>query len=111
MRLLWPSRVMFAGLDSWLPAEDEAIRELGLASRGSSRSRRDVGAGAGLDRRAAHRAYRRPGSASTFSIPLCSGPSPSTARAARLTPAITEHMPWDTLAMRNMLRQLPLMSS
>lgn len=25
--------------------------------------------------------------------------------------AITEHMPWDTLAMRNMLRQLPLMSS
>ena len=25
--------------------------------------------------------------------------------------AITEHTPWDTLAMRNMLRQLPLMSS
>jgi arginase len=23
--------------------------------------------------------------------------------------AITEHMPWDTLAMRNMLRQLPLL--
>lgn len=24
--------------------------------------------------------------------------------------AITEHMPWDTLAMRNMLRQLPLLA-
>ncbi|MDX8482788.1 hypothetical protein RFN28_30645 [Mesorhizobium sp. VK24D] len=23
--------------------------------------------------------------------------------------AITEHLPWDTLAMRDMLRQLPLM--
>ena len=25
--------------------------------------------------------------------------------------AITEHLPWDTLAMRNLLRRLPLMSS
>jgi arginase len=24
--------------------------------------------------------------------------------------AITEHMPWDTLAMRNMLQQLPLLA-
>jgi arginase len=25
--------------------------------------------------------------------------------------AITEHLPWDTLAMRDMLRQLPLMTN
>lgn len=35
VRLL-PSRVMFAGLDSWLPAEDEAIRELGLRHAGAA---------------------------------------------------------------------------
>jgi arginase len=136
---LAPSRVMFAGLDSWLPVEDEVIRELGLRHAGAA-ALADVGAGAELDRRAAHRdiavhfdldvldpAVFRPLTFNRPGLPADAFPGVPRGRmlpeqVVRLLSdvagacdvvglAITEHMPWDTLAMRNMLRQLPLMSS
>jgi arginase len=135
-----PSRVMYAGLDTWSPVEDEVIQELHL---------RHVGAAALAetsspvldwiaDRRIEHLAIHfdldvldpsafRP---VTFNKPgLPPEAFPGVARGRMLPDqvvrllrdvaracdvvglAITEHLPWDTLAMRDMLRRLPLMTS
>ena len=137
---LAPSRVMYAGLDTWLPVEDEVIKELGLRHAGAA-ALAETSAPV-LDwigeQRIQHVAIHfdldvldpsafRP---LTFNKPgLPPGAFSGVARGRMLPDqvvrllkdvargcdvvglAITEHLPWDTIEMRNMLRQLPLMSS
>jgi arginase len=136
---LAPSRVMYAGLDAWLPVEGEAINELGLRRAGaaaltdSSLPVLDWIADEGIIHLAIHfdldvldPATFRP---LLFNKPgLLPGALAGVPRgrmmqgqAVRLLQdvadacdvvglTIAEHMPWDTLAMRNMLRQLPLLA-
>ena len=134
-----PARVMYAGLDTWSPVEDEVIQALGLRHAGAAalaETSSPVLSWIG-EHRIEHLAIHfdldvldpmvfRP---LTFNKPgLQPNAFPGVARG-RMSPdqavrllndaaracdvvglAITEHLPWDTLAMRNMLRALPLMN-
>jgi arginase len=137
---LAPSRVMYAGLDAWSPVEDEVIQGLGLRHAGSATLAEtsspvlDWIAGQGIEHLAIHfdldvldpstfrpLLFNKPGlPADAFSeVPRGRMLPDQVVRLLRdvdqacdiVGLAITEHLPWDTLAMRNMLRQLPLMNS
>lgn len=136
---LAPSLVMYAGLDAWSPIEDDVIRELGLRHAGAATLAEtsspvlDWIASQHIEHLAIHfdldvldpSAFRpllfnKPG------LPPDAFPGVPRGRmlpdqVVRLLRdvasacdvvglAITEHLPWDTLAMRNMLRQLPLLN-
>ncbi len=134
-----PSRVMYAGLDAWMPVEGEVINELGLRRAGSdaladsSSPVLDWIASEGIPHLAVH-----------FDVdvldPKKFGPvlfnnpdAPADALAdvprGRIAPdqvvrplqdvaaacdivglAIAEYMPWEAIATRNMLRKLPLLA-
>ena len=134
-----PSRVMYAGLDAWAPVEDKVIQELGLRHAGAatlaatSAPVLDWVDGHGIRHIAIHfdldvldPSSFRP---LLFNKPNQPPDAYSGVPRGRMLPgqvvrllndvagacdvvglAITEHLPWDTLAMRNMLRQLPLLS-
>jgi arginase len=137
---LAPSRVMYAGLDSWLPVEDEVIRGVGLRHAGApalaetSAPVLDWIAEERIEHLAIHfdldvldpSAFRP----LLFNQPGLPPDAYSGVARGRMLPdqvvrllrdvaracdvvglSITEHLPWDTLAMRTMLRQLPLMNS
>jgi arginase len=139
-RPLAPSRVMYAGLDSWLPVEDEVIQGLGLRHAGAATLAEtsapvlDWIAEERIEHLAIHfdldvldpSAFRP----LLFNKPGLPPDAYSGVARGRMLPdqvvrllrdvaracdmvglSITEHLPWDTLAMRNMLRQLPLMNS
>jgi arginase len=136
---LAPSRIMYAGLDAWSLVEDEVIAGLGLRHAGSATLAEtsspvlDWITGQGIEHLAIHfdldvlapSAFRpllfnKPGlPPDAFSGVPRGRMLPDqvvrllqdVARACHVVGlAITEHLPWDTLAMRNMLRQLPLMT-
>jgi arginase len=134
-----PSRVIYAGLDAWMPVEGEVINELGLRRAGSdaladsSSPVLDWIASEGITHLAVH-----------FDVdvldPKKFGPvlfnnpdAPADALAdvprGRMAPdqvvrllqdvaaacdivglAIAEYMPWEAIATRNMLRKLPLLA-
>jgi arginase len=134
-----PSRVMYAGLDAWAPVEDTVIQELGLRHAGAAalaetsapvldwigdRGVRHVAIHFDLD--VLDPSSFRP---LLFNKPNLAPDAYSSVPRGRMLPsqvvrllndvagacdvvglAITEHLPWDTLAMRNMLRQLPLLN-
>lgn len=139
-RPLAPTRVMFAGLDRWNKAEDEVIQGLGLHHAGgaslaeTSQPVLEWIRRQGIRHLAIHfdldvldPAIFRPLNFNQPGLPADAYPGVPRGRmlpeqAVRLLNdvsqscdvvgmAITEHLPWDTLAMRNMLRQLPLMNS
>src|SRR5262249_3971975 len=136
---LAPSRVMYAGLDRWSPVEDEVIGRLGLSHAGSASlaetsapvldwiaAQRIVHLAIPLDLDVIDPSVFRP---PTFNRPgLLPDAFPGVPRGRMLPDqvvrllrdvgnasdvvglAITEHLPWDTLAVRDMLRQLPLLA-
>jgi arginase len=130
---------MYAGLDTWLPAEDEVIKELGLRHAGAATladtsspvmdwiaDQRVENVAIHFDLDVLDPSVFRP---LTFNKPILPPDAFSGVARGRMLPdqvvrllgdvgracdvvglAITEHLPWDTLAMRDMLRQLPLMN-
>ena len=134
-----PSRVMYAGLDAWSPVEDEVIGGLGLRHAGAAALAETSSPVLDwiVDQRIEHVAVHfdldvfdpalfRP---LTFNNPGLPSDALSGVPRGRMQPAqvvrllqdvaracdmvglaIAEHLPWDTLAMRTMLRQLPLMN-
>ena len=136
---LAPSRVMYAGLDAWSPVEDEVIRGLGIRHAASAALAEtsspvlDWIAGEGIERLAIHfdldvldpstfrpLLFNKPGlPPGAFSdVPRGRMLPDQAVRLLRdadqacdiVGLAITEHLPWETLAMRDMLRRLPLMN-
>jgi arginase len=136
---LAPSRVMYAGLDGWAPAEDEVIRGLGLRHAGAADlaetsspvldwiAAQDVAQIAiHFDLDVLDPAGFRPLLFNKPDLPPDAYPGVPRGRmlphqVVRLLNdvagardvvglAITEHLPWDTLAMRDMLRRLPLVN-
>ena len=135
---LAPSRVMYAGLDMWAPNEDEVIRGLGLRCAGAA-SLAETSlpvlnwiAEERIEYLAVHfdldvldpSAFRpllfnkpRLPPDALSDVPRGRMQADQVVRLLRdvarvcdvVGLAITEHMPWDTIAMREMLRQLPLM--
>jgi arginase len=135
-----PSRVMYAGLDTWSPVEDDVIQKLGLRHAGDAtlaessapvldwmgeQSIRHVAIHFDLD-------VLDPSSFRSliFNKPGLPPDAYSGVARGRMLPdqvvrllndvagacdvvglAITEHLPWDMHALRNMLRQLPLMNN
>jgi arginase len=138
-RPISPARVMYAGLDAWAPVEEGVISALGLRHAGSaslaetSKPVTDWIMKEGITHVAVHfdldvldPARFRP---LLFNKPtLPPGAFDGVPRGKMTTEqvvrllrdvaavcdmvglAIAEHMPWDTLAMRNMLSQLPLLA-
>ena len=134
-----PSRVMYAGLDRWMPVEDDVISGLGLRHAGadalaeSSSPVLDWIASEGITHLAVHfdSDVLDP---KTFSPVLFNNPdAPSDAWAdvprGRMTPdqvvrllhdvaaacdivglAIAEYMPWEAIATRSLLQKLPLLA-
>src|SRR5262249_30223617 len=136
---LSPSRVMYAGLDTWSAVEDEVIQGLDLRHAGAAALAEtsapvlDWIGEEGLEQIAIHfdldvldPTVFRPLNCNEPGLPPDAYPGvprgrmlpgqvvrllSDVARAADVVGlAITEHLPWDTLAMRNLLRRLPLMS-
>jgi arginase len=137
---LMPSRVMYAGLDAWSPVEDAVIHELGLHHAGAATLAEtsapvlDWITSRGIEHLAIHfdldvldPSVFRP---LLFNKPGLPPDAFSEVPRGRMLPdqvvrllrdvaaacdvvglAITEHLAWETLAMRNMLRQLLLMNS
>jgi arginase len=135
-----PSHVMYAGMDAWSAVEDEVISGLGLRHAGASAladtslpvlewiaDQRIEYLAVHFDLDVLDPARFRP---LTFNKPGLAADAFHGVPRGRMSPdqivrllkevsgacevvglAITEHLPWDTLAMRNMLRQLPLMSN
>jgi arginase len=136
---LAPSRVMYAGLDAWSPVEDEVIQGLGLRHAGAA-ALADTSAPVlnwigeqGIQHLAIHfdldvldPSVFRPLNFNQPGLPQDAYPGVPRGRmlpgqvvrllndVARTSDvvglAITEHLPWDALATRNMLRYLPLMN-
>jgi arginase len=133
------SRVMYAGLDSWLPVEDEVIRELGLRHAGAAALAEasspvlDWIASERVEHLAVHfdldvldpsvfrpLTFNKPGLPPDAFLGVARGRMlpeqvvrllADVGRVCDLVGlAITEHLPWDALAIRTMLRQLPLMN-
>jgi arginase len=134
-----PSRVMYAGLDAWSPAENVVIQELGLRHAGAAALAETSSPVLDwiTDQRIEHLAIHfdldvldpsafRPLLFNKPGLPPDAFPGVprgrmlpdqivrllrDVARACDVVGlAITEHLPWDALAVRNMLRQLPLMN-
>jgi arginase len=136
---LVPSRVMYAGLDAWSPVEEAVIHGLGLRHAGAAALAEtsspvlDWITGQRIEHLAIHfdldvldpSAFRP----LTFNKPGLRPDAYFGVPRGRMLPeqvvrllgdvaqacdvvglAITEHLPWDTLALRNMLRRLPLMT-
>jgi arginase len=131
---------MYAGLDSWSPVEDEVIRGLGLRHAGAAAlaetsapvldwisEERIEHIAIHFDLDVLDPSVFRPLNFNQPGLPPNAYPGVPRGRmlpdqVVRLLNdvdracdvvglAITEHLPWDTLAMRNMLRRLPLMNS
>ena len=136
---LAPSRVMYAGLDTWSPVEDEVIGGLGLHYAESavlaetSAPVLDWLAERHIEHLAMHfdldvldpsvfrpLLFNKPGLLPDAFPGNATGRMPpdqvvrllrDVARACDVVGlAVTEHLPWDTLAMHDMLRQLSLTS-
>jgi arginase len=136
---LSPARVMYAGLDAWSPVEDEVIQAMGLRHAGAAALAErsspvlDWIGEQGIEHIAIHfdldvldPKLFRPLNFNEPGLPPDAYPEVPRGRmrpeeVVRLLNdvaasanvvglAITEHLPWDTLAMRDLLRQLPLMS-
>jgi arginase len=136
---LVPARVMYAGLNSWSPVEDEVIKSLGLRNAGSdslaetSSPVLDWIVGEGIEHLAIHfdldvldpSAFRP----LTFNKPGLPPDAFAGVPRGRMLPdqvvrllqdvdraceivglAITEHLPWEAIATRNLLRKLPLLA-
>lgn len=134
-----PSRVMYAGLDAWMPVEGEVIDELGLRRAGSdaladsSSPVLDWIAGEGITRLAVHFDVDvldpKHFGPVVFNNPDAAARPPADVPRGRMAPdqvvrllhdvaaacdivglAIAEYMPWEAIATRNMLRKLPLLA-
>lgn len=133
-----PSRVMFAGLDAWAPVEDDVISGLGLRRAGSEALATTSApvlewiASEGITHVAVHFDVDVL-DPTQFGPQYMNNPAASPAALAhiprgRLTPdhvvrllhdvaaaceivglAITEYLPWEAIATRNLLRKLPLL--
>jgi arginase len=135
---LVPSRVMYAGLNSWLPVEDEVIKGLGLRHAGSATLAETSAPVLNwiTEQKIEHVAIHfdldvqdpsvfRPLLFNKPDLPLDSFPGvprgrmlpdqvvrllQDVARACGVVGlAITEHLPWDMIGLRDMLRKLPLL--
>ena len=134
-----PSRVMYAGLDAWTPVEGDVIDELGLRRAGAdaladgSSPVLDWIAGEGITHVAVHLDVDVL-DPKTFGPVLFNNPDAPTdflvgVPRGRLAPnqvvrllqdvatacdvvglAIAEYLPWEAIATRNLLRQLPLLA-
>ena len=135
---LKPANVMIAGLDEWTPVENEVITRFGLRRAGSADLSQnsdpvlDWISEQGIQHLAVHFDVdvMDPGS---FGPILFNNPSPDFALddvpKGRMTPdqvvrllqdvavnceivglAVTEYMPWEAIATRNLLRKLPLLA-
>lgn len=134
-----PSHVMYAGLDDWSPVEGEAIRELGLRRTGSSALADSSApilnwiASEGITHLAVHFDIdvldpKRFGPV-IFNNPDAPEDALAGVPRGRLTPvqvvrllgdvaaacdvvglAITEYLPWEAIATRDLLRKLPLLA-
>ncbi|MBV9264954.1 MAG: hypothetical protein JO061_02180, partial [Acidobacteriaceae bacterium] len=134
-----PSRVMYAGLDAWMPVEDAAIKELALRHAGAD-SLNDTSAPV-LDwianEKITHLAihfdldvldptkfgpilFNQPGAPADFLAGVPRGRM-APDQVVRLLQdvaaacdvvglAIAEYMPWEAITTRNMLRALPLLA-
>ena len=136
---LAPFRVMYAGLDTWSLVEDEVIQGLGLRHAGSAALAEtsspvlDWIRGEGIEHLAIHfdldvldpstfrpLLFNKPGLPldALSDVPRGHMLPDQVVRLLRdvdqvcdiVGLAITEHLPWDSLAMRDMLRRLPLMN-
>ena len=137
-RPIKPSHVMYAGLDAWTPVEDDVISELGLRHAGADALASSSApvlawlAGEGITHVAVHFDIDVL-DPKTFGPILFNDPdAPAGAWAGvprgRLAPnqvvrllhdvaaacnivglAIAEYMPWEAIATRKLLRQLPLL--
>ncbi len=134
-----PSRVMYAGLDVWMPVEGAVISELGLRRAGSdaladsSSPVLDWIASADITHLAVHFDVDVLDPKQFGPVLLNNPDAPADALAdvprGRMAPhqvirllqdvaatcdivglAIAEYMPWEAIAMRNLLRKLPLLA-
>jgi len=134
-----PSRVMYAGLDAWMPVEDEVITELGLRRAGSDALADSSApvlewiASEGITHLAVHFDVdvidpKKFGPV-LFNNPDASPDAWADVPRGRMAPdqvvrllqdvaaacdmvglAIAEYMPWEAIATRNLLRKLPLLA-
>jgi arginase len=134
-----PSRVMYAGLDAWMPVEGEVINELGLRRAGSdalaasSAPVLDWIASEGITHLAVHFdvdvldpkqfgpvLFNNPDAPADFLADVPRGRM-APDQVVRLLQdvaaacdivglAIAEYMPWEAIATRNLLRKLPLLA-
>lgn len=134
-----PSRVMYAGLDAWMPVEGEVIHGLGLRRAGadalaeSSAPVLEWIAGEGITHLAVHFdvdvlepkkfgpvLFNRPDAPANFLADVPRGQM-TPEQVVRLLQdvaatcdmvglAIAEYMPWEAIATRNLLRKLPLLA-
>jgi arginase len=136
---LVPARVMYAGLNSWSPVEDEVIKSLGLRNAGSdslaetSSPVLDWIVGEGIEHLAIHfdldvldpsaflpLTFNKPGLPPDAFVGVPRGRMlpdqvvrllQDVDRACDIVGlAITEHLPWEAIATRNLLRKLPLLA-
>jgi arginase len=134
-----PSRVMYAGLDAWMPVEAEVINELGLRRAGAdsladtSSPVLDWIANEGITHLAIHCDVDVLDPAKFGPVLFNEPDAPADALAdvprGRMAPdqvvrllqdvaaacdvvglAIAEYMPWEAITTRNMLRKLPLLA-
>ncbi len=131
-----PSRVMYAGLDAWMPVEGDAIDELGLRRAGAdaladgSSPVLDWIAGEGIAHLAVHfdvdvldpkkfgpQMFNNPDAPADYLAGVPRGRMApdqvvrllhDVAAACNVVGlAIAEYMPWEAIATRNLLRKLP----
>jgi arginase len=136
---LAPSRVMYAGLDAWSPVEGAVIEEMGLRHAGAADLAETSApvlswiAEQQIEHLAVHfdldvldpesfrpLVFNKPGAGADFlpDVPRGRMKPDQVVRMLKdvatacdvVGLAITEHLPWDVLAMRKMLRELPLMN-
>lgn len=137
---LKPSRVMYAGLDAWMPIEGEVINGLGLRHAGSDTLANSSStvlewiASESITHLAIHFdvdvidptkfgpvLFNDPNAPADFLAGVPRGRM-APDQVVRLLQdvaaacdvvglAIAEYMPWETIATRNMLRKLPLLAS
>jgi arginase len=124
-----PSRVMYAGLDAWMPAEDEVIKEFGLRRAGAdaladtSSPVLDWIANEGITHLAIHFdidvldptkfgsvLFNQPGAPADFLADVADGAvrllQDVAAACDVLGLANAEYMPWEAITTHNLLRVL-----